>query len=411
MGSRLNVIAFICILVNLLTNKLHAQDSMEIRIAPNYAMGGKCSELFQSVRYIPLETSKKCIIGRVRKLYVAKDNFIVYDDTRNQIVIFDRNGKYLSKINDLSGSSKIPAWDILFENISIDYVNNKIIVLPNYVHEKIRDIIFEFDFNGKLLAKRKFDVSNFGRSFASLGDDAFFIKYEQGGSLWKTLKKKYTFAVIKNGKVLSNILPCSEHPILENQDNLFVVNMVEKWAKGTQSVFFNQAYKDEIYEIDTGGVRKKYKLILPIEYSIPTDFLSNSIYNGKRLDTLIAHNKWVYGFDEIYGQDDILLLKYLNTENNNYNKYLRINFLNGMFYSFNFIEPDTLSYYLPVVSDVLVMANDKIYSALNTRDLMDAYSRNTFKKVYKENSSVPIISSINKLSNPVIVEITPKVDF
>src|SRR5690606_28131365 len=49
------------------------------------------------VNYIPLETTKKSVFGRIRQLLVSADYFIIWDADTNFIYFFDKKGKFVKK--------------------------------------------------------------------------------------------------------------------------------------------------------------------------------------------------------------------------------------------------------------------------------------------------------------------------
>lgn len=55
-------------------------------------------QLIDSCTYIPLETSEQCLIGNINELQVTEKYIFLSDYNTNNLLMFDRNGKFLNKI-------------------------------------------------------------------------------------------------------------------------------------------------------------------------------------------------------------------------------------------------------------------------------------------------------------------------
>lgn len=60
-----------------------------------------CSELFDSLWYVPLETNDKCLIGSISKVLFTEEEFIVVDRKTQRILRFSANGDFLNQIGDI----------------------------------------------------------------------------------------------------------------------------------------------------------------------------------------------------------------------------------------------------------------------------------------------------------------------
>ncbi|MCH5600427.1 6-bladed beta-propeller [Niabella ginsengisoli] len=69
----------------------------ELYFEPGFAAGAGVSKVFAEVNYIPLQTTKKSIFGRIRKLIVSDQYFIIWDADTNFIYFFDKTGKFIKK--------------------------------------------------------------------------------------------------------------------------------------------------------------------------------------------------------------------------------------------------------------------------------------------------------------------------
>ena len=57
--------------------------STTIRIDPAHARSGTASQIFEEVNYIPLETTKESLFGKIDQLAVTEDYFIMQSQLTN----------------------------------------------------------------------------------------------------------------------------------------------------------------------------------------------------------------------------------------------------------------------------------------------------------------------------------------
>ncbi len=60
-----------------------------------------CSELFDSLWYVPLETNDNCIIGSITKVLFTDEEFIIIDRKTKRILRFSEKGDFLNQIGDI----------------------------------------------------------------------------------------------------------------------------------------------------------------------------------------------------------------------------------------------------------------------------------------------------------------------
>ncbi len=83
------------------TNREISKGEIHLRIDPgNLPKNAKLSDLVESVRLIPLETSSDCIIGSTEKIFVGKNSIIVSVAAGNisELIHFSPDGSFLNKI-------------------------------------------------------------------------------------------------------------------------------------------------------------------------------------------------------------------------------------------------------------------------------------------------------------------------
>ena len=55
-------------------------------------------DYFDTVRYIPLETTDDALIGEVTKLYLTQENILVFDQKTMSLFLFDARGRFVAEV-------------------------------------------------------------------------------------------------------------------------------------------------------------------------------------------------------------------------------------------------------------------------------------------------------------------------
>ncbi|MDR2382748.1 MAG: 6-bladed beta-propeller [Prevotellaceae bacterium] len=77
------------------------------------------SEIVEDIVFIPLETTEKCLIGRIRSIHCSNDYIIIIDADPNQILLFDKAGKFIRTIGSKGqgpGEYIYPFWAALIND-------------------------------------------------------------------------------------------------------------------------------------------------------------------------------------------------------------------------------------------------------------------------------------------------------
>ena len=81
----------------------------------------KLSEIVETVKYIPLETTKNCLIGKVSKIKYHKGKFYIYDKIARTVFLYNEEGTFLFKY---SAIGKGPFEYIELNDMDIDSEGN-----------------------------------------------------------------------------------------------------------------------------------------------------------------------------------------------------------------------------------------------------------------------------------------------
>jgi hypothetical protein len=81
------------------TPKIQTTNTRKLRITPHKSSGATVSQLFGEVNFIPLETTKESLFGKISKLDFVDNRFIIFDADTYSVLIFTKNGKFTGKID------------------------------------------------------------------------------------------------------------------------------------------------------------------------------------------------------------------------------------------------------------------------------------------------------------------------
>lgn len=110
------------------------------------------SKIGKELSYLPLETSPQCLIQNIDKILFSK-SFIFVNDTRNRLLQFDRNGKFLRQIGSMGRG---PEEYLYVYDFCINEDTNEIYIFS--LDDKM--LIFSFEGKYKKTIKLSFRIAD-----------------------------------------------------------------------------------------------------------------------------------------------------------------------------------------------------------------------------------------------------------
>jgi hypothetical protein len=125
------------------------------------------SEVFEDITFIPLETADECLIGFIDDVHFSKNYTVVIDSNPNQILLFDRTGKFIRKI----GSKGQGPGEYLYPFFSV-LVNDELFIWDLHLNSSLC-----YDLHtGKCLRVKKHDYYDL-RDMMSFNDSLLIYYY------------------------------------------------------------------------------------------------------------------------------------------------------------------------------------------------------------------------------------------
>lgn len=215
--------------------------------------GLKYSEVFDSIKIIPLETTDESLIGRIDKVIYHDNRIYVMDQVLSKSVLaFNSDGKYLFNIGN---NGKGPGEYDEPNDIAIDQFSNKIMIWCNN-NRKILSYYFDGTFFEEIKLDYLFD------SFSVVGPGIFALYIDRTNYVDNGIKIKHHLLIVnKSGEVLKHEFEFGN--LTKGGFNFFNNNI--------HSYSVSPGYSNSIFRIGPDSISLKYQIEFG-KHTIPEDF-------------------------------------------------------------------------------------------------------------------------------------------
>jgi len=390
--------------------KIDSSKIVTLRLDPQSARGATVSQLFDEVKFVPLETTKESLFGNISQFKTIDNLYLIFDYDTKAILIFNLEGKYITKIDATKlESNKDNNEKMQFYGFTTIKDNNQqLIAIYTPKNAQL------YDLKGKFVKKIPNEKFNFNND----------TEFEDG-------KTKVTQGLfIKNGKDSTYFQLGLKHQNPSDSIGYFKDD-IKKYAKdewfgysgiskyAPNEAFFISHYNYNIYRVTPNNVALAYKIIFPVQNSLPDDFLTNPIYVKKRLTYFQDNKKVIYGLGMPYLFGNNLFLK---THSFYWDKDRKSNLIYNLktteLTSFQDIEPDSLSHFLPITDSgftydfenrgFLAFENDRFYTSYSSLAMRTFKERSAGKTTKYPALLENYFKVSDRKSNPVLVILKPK---
>jgi len=362
---------------------------------PDNANGGTASQVFDSIRFIPLETTKESLFGSIDQLEVTDSLFIILDVRGRSILLFNRNGKFFAKMTT-GGIGKY------FYSFTLDRASKEIIVINNYANG-----LMVYDFQGKLLRKEPcpdeveslyhfsdktvlYDLRRLAHSEPA-DDIRYDLAYSRGYNTITKYVKPYN-ARYETGE-------------FNGDCNFF------NFSGEAGSCMFSMPFEYTIYQLNDTGIIHKYQFIFPLSHSLPLNFATDGVYRDKRAKFAYStpgNESTITALERGYKLGDYLLFTIVSQQPTvNADRNYLYNLKSSNFISFSRVTGDSTSSYFPILPGVLEQINaiddNTIFSSMAAFRFF-VIRNDVNKKVAYPESLQQFFSTGKKTDNPVIIQ-------
>lgn len=256
--------------------------NLEIRIDPTSANEGAAGMLFDSIRYVPLETNRQSEFSTISQLEVSKNYYIILDGNLKTFFFFRKDGSFSHKL--ATDSTKAPFKTI--SRFAIDKTNDIISFI-----DPMRSRRYTLDLNNNSLIHVAW-AGNY-RDYISFNGYQLYYQLDD-------LDANFTSVVRceeRTGKRLGAYIPADT----ARKNVLLSESKLHFYHSGKGSLFFSRPYDYSVYGFDSVAVPSlRFKFILPLANMLPEDFLSNATYYNRWQAYLRANKAVVYSIEGLY---------------------------------------------------------------------------------------------------------------
>lgn len=404
-------LGIVCSLLFAIT--LNGQDQT-LYLNPENAPGIKAATIVEQTEFIPLEKEMGATVGTNSDLIVTKSYFVFLNNDSGEILIFDKQGKFVHrykkkkyKVDELQ---YIPLKNALF---LVSHNKNYTIPLQKkqqmIQHPQKRN--FQKYVNLELLSLEPgFSIETLPVSQYALAESFWWNGnlLIQNKNYNKYLKDTVAYHImeVKDQSVQRSWFPFLNIPRLAPyyQDISFSMTL----SSDDRSIFITKEFDNTIYRLTEDSLFAAYRFVFPASITMPGDFQSTEFRNNIEFTNYKNKNKKVirsiHGIVE-YGQYLLFSASNLEYSNNRYLFYKPKN----MLYSLNKLTTDSSMYFLP---PRMLFDNDMekgtVYSWLSADNIIKDKQNLLTKNKILPDTFKKYLDRVNKFDNPVIVSIKLK---
>lgn len=383
--------------------KVAGQGKLRIRVSPDNATGGSASEIFEEINYIPLETKRASLFGKIDQLHVTDSLFLILDHDINAILIFFKDGRFRAKIDGGSESKAyhplgIQAFFVDKEKEEIKYkLGETRIIVYNFSGEKVRE--------ETIIPSRHYYIFP--------DNEAVFFNFNTSGkNNQEDLNNELVWQ--RNGKTYQSALSYSvKDPVIATADWVYK-NGTPFYEGGNDTiVFYSRPFDYTIYQISPKTFIEKYSFLFPASLSLPPDFRTNREYHGKRFFLLRdKYSKSVAAITNFYKVGEIVCFSLFSLTFNKNNTFF-YNLQSSNLISFDHITPGNANSFLPLKADfsfggIHTTDGRYFYSSVSSADMFNARNINSKRELRYPGPISTFFSKGSKNDNPVIVQLKTK---
>ncbi len=398
----------------LMTYVAGGQSPQTLYFDPTSTIGAPASRIFESITYIPLETTKQSLFGQINRLVVTPQYFIIFDYDTQGLYFFDKSGKFIKKYKD----DKYTIGNMQFfekENaLYLLQVNRNFRPTEQERDELIRN---PFSKNNRKYARailyelsdvQKEQVKEIPDFTVYMANPYYFAPKQWAYSI--VLEDRdakdsvdYELKISDGNKTLRAYFPYAKRKssYLSDPGNIDFFP-----TSKTNTLLFTRPYNYSIYQLTPDSITPLYNFVLPFENTVPKSFFNKEFSSRNELREYKQTNPdYVWQIDGLVPFNNFL---FFSLDYQKRDRRFLFDRNGNRFYNVNRITPDSSNAYLPIMGwNIQYYDNTALYSSISS-DAM-------FRSKETERNKKPVYSELVKTyfdkskssANPVIIILKP----
>lgn len=371
------------------------QNVITFHLDPDNARGGTTAQIFDSVQFVPLETSKESLFGSIDQLEVTDSLFIILDTRGRSILLFYHDGKFYTRITT-GGIDKYFFW------FTLDRSRKEIIATNNYAGG-----LLVYDLHGRFLRKERCP-EHLGGLYHLSGNTVWYnlqrsAGYERADHILYDLCYSNGYdSIVRKIKPYNARDEGNEYNIGANPFN---------FSGEPGSCMYSMPFEYTIYQLNDTGILRQYQFVFPLIYSLPRGFATDGAYRNQRgrfAYVTPGNERMITCLERPYRVGQYLLFSAVSRQlwaGADYN--FAYNMDNGSLISFSKVAGDSSTAFLPILSNPLerigtvykgkIMASVPAFRLFAVRNGLD-------KQAGLPESLKAFFSTGKRTDNPVIIQ-------
>lgn len=242
------------------------------------------STIFNECHVVPLETNDNSIFREISRIYKTNDCIFILDKSLDKICIFDTQGNYQYKIENIGNG---PREYLSLMDFCLDIEKEEILLLCDRPYK-----IMRFKYNGQFLNEIKIDGL-----FMNIAMNEGYIYCNRFESSKSDLNKYEIWCMSRNGERHSNFLEKRDH----------VANKLRHTGNslnGSKHIYYTRRFDNKVYQITKEGLTEKYILDFG-QFNVP-EHLSKE-QDLKKFRSECKEKKYIYSITEFIEHEKYII--------------------------------------------------------------------------------------------------------
>ncbi|MBP6688177.1 MAG: 6-bladed beta-propeller [Lacibacter sp.] len=390
------------------------QSPQTLYFDPSSTIGAPVSRIFESVTYIPLQTTKQSLFGQISRLIVTKEYFIVFDYDTQGLYFFDRSGKFIKKYKDdkytIANMQFIEKENALYllqinknfrpteqerDELARNPVSKSSTKYGRSVLYALNDVIDE-----QITEIEGFYIYMTNPFYISPNQWAYSIVLQD-----KDAKDSidYELKISDGSKVIKSYFPYTKR----NSSYLADPGNIEFFKTGVaNNTFFTRPYNYSIYKLTPDSINLLYNFVLPFENTVPKTFFTKEFSSRNELqDYKQANPSYVWKLNGVVPFNNYL---FFSLDYQKRDRRFLLDKNGNRFYNINRISPDSTNAYLPVMGwSIQYYDKAALYSSVSSNAMFQSRDAEKHKNPVYTALLNTYFEKSKSTSNPVIVILKP----
>ncbi|MBV7529822.1 6-bladed beta-propeller [Chitinophaga sp. sic0106] len=254
-----------------------------MRLDPKMARGGTTSKIFETMEFIPLETTKASLFGKIDQLAVSDDFFIIRDASTNCVLLFKKDGSFYKKITGGNAEN----YKNLIQHITVD-VHKKTI----YVHRNSKPMSELYDFDCNLIRKDSAIKDKYATTLLSNGYMVARHFYARDNKKDSAVNR---VSIYKDTMLTKGLMPLNSFGGPDAGTNMITTSTMNLLRSENDTVVYMSDFNEQlIYRVTKDTALPYLRFIFPLAQTVPPDAMRDSLGKQRPWEYFSKNPAYIY---------------------------------------------------------------------------------------------------------------------